>query len=175
VNIENVEYLDHMTDAHVRCVGKTLGEAFELSAKGLLNIMFDIAKIKQKQKYTLHVIGFDLENLLYNWLEKVLLMFLIDKKVMSSFNILVIFDKDSGSYILRGYGKGEPFDIEKHGLDVEVKGITYHEMKIVSNTVTNRSSAIPTSSVLDPVSSHASTFQGDDGDVGYTIEYIVDL
>ncbi len=173
MNIENVEYLDHITDAHVRCIGKTLSEAFELSAKGLLNIMFDITKIEQNQKYTFYITGFDLENLLYNWLEKILLMFLIDKTIMSNFDVLIFFDKDSNNFILEGVGQGEAFDIEKHGLDVEVKGITYHEMKIIPKSVTNKASAIPASHISNSVSDLASTLIGND--YGYTIEYIVDL
>jgi SHS2 domain-containing protein len=173
VNIENVEYLDHMTDAHIRCIGKTLSEAFELSAKGLLNIMFDITKIDQKQKYTFHVTGFDLENLLYNWLEKILLTFLIDKTVMSNFDVLIFFDKASNNYILEGCGQGETFDIEKHGLDMEVKGITYHEMKIIPNIATNKASAIPASHASNSVSDLPLSLRGNDD--GYTIEYIVDL
>ena len=74
---DNIEYLEHMTDAHVRCKGKTLAESFQYSAKGLVNIMYDINNIEKKQKVPLFAEGFDLENLLFDWLEKVLLLLLI--------------------------------------------------------------------------------------------------
>ena len=40
--LDNVEYFDHMTDAYLRVRGKTLEESFQYSAKGLVNIMYDI-------------------------------------------------------------------------------------------------------------------------------------
>src|SRR6478672_1379185 len=102
---DNIEYLEHMTDAYVRCKGKTLAESFQYSAKGLVNIMYDINSIEKKQKVPLFAEGFDLENLLFDWLEKVLLLLLIDKIILSEFYIDLYFK-------------------------VEIKGITYHEMKI---------------------------------------------
>jgi SHS2 domain-containing protein len=128
--LDNIEYLDHMTDAHVRCKGKTLADSFQYSAKGLVNIMFDIDKIEKKQKISLSAEGFDLENLLFDWLDKILLLLLIDKIALSEFNIIIYFDKKLNIYFIEGYGEGEFIDLEKHELKVEIKGITYHEMKI---------------------------------------------
>jgi len=88
---DNIEYLEHMTDAYVRCKGKTLAESFQYSAKGLVNIMYDINDIEKKQKVSLFAEGFDLENLLFDWLEKVLLLLLIDK---------IIFDIKSRSTVV---------------------------------------------------------------------------
>ena len=137
MSLKNVEYLDHMTDAYVRCNGKTLAEAFQYSAKGLVNIMYDIAKIEKNQKILLSAEGSDLENLLYDWLEKTLLLLLIDKVILSDFNIVVDYDKELKKYHIEGYGVGEPVDYGKHELKVEIKGITYHEMKIFQEQNTN--------------------------------------
>ncbi len=56
--------------------------------------MYDIAKIEKNQKIFLSAEGSDLENLLYDWLEKILLLLLIDKVILSDFNIVVDFDKE---------------------------------------------------------------------------------
>ena len=128
--LENVEYLEHMTDAYIRCKGKTLADAFAYSAKGLVNTMYDIDHIEKKLKIPISAEGFDLENLLFDWLEKVLLLLLIDKTILSEFNIFIYFNKELNKYYIDGYGEGDLVDIEKHELKVEIKGITYHEMKI---------------------------------------------
>jgi SHS2 domain-containing protein len=127
---DNIEYLEHMTDAYVRCKGKTLAESFQYSAKGLVNIMYDINSIEKKQKVPLFAEGFDLENLLFDWLEKVLLLLLIDKIALAEFYIDVCFKKQLNKYIIEGYGEGDYIDPYKYDLKVEIKGITYHEMKI---------------------------------------------
>jgi SHS2 domain-containing protein len=130
MTLENIEYLDHMTDAYIRCKGKTLAASFQNSAKGLVNVMYDINSIEKKRKIPLLAEGFDLENLLFDWLEKILLLLLIDKIILSDFNIVIDFNKELNKYSIEGYGEGEYVNLEKHELKVEIKGITYHEMKI---------------------------------------------
>ena len=129
--LDSVEYLDHMTDAYLRIRGQTLNEAFEYSAMGLVSIMYDIENIEKKQQIPIFAEGDELENLLFDWLDKILLMMLIDKVIFSKFKIEITFDESSNKYLLTGYGEGELVDISKHELKVEIKGITYHEMKIL--------------------------------------------
>ena len=135
--LDSVEYLDHMTDAYLRIRGQTMNEAFEYSAMGLVNIMYDIVNIEKKQQIPIFAEGDELENLLFDWLDKILLMMLIDKVIFSKFKIEITFDESSNRYLLTGYGEGELVDISKHELKVEIKGITYHEMKILDDTNTN--------------------------------------
>ena len=127
---DNIEYLDHMTDAFVRCKGKTLEDAFQFGAIGLVNIMYDIKNIEKRQKVSVSAEGFDLENLLFDWLEKILLLLLIDKIILVEFKININFNKQLNRYIIEGYGLGDLTDLGKHELKVEIKGITYHEMNI---------------------------------------------
>src|SRR5688500_13712502 len=129
--LDSVEYLDNMTDAYLRIRGQTMNEAFEYSAMGLVNIMYDIEIIAKKQRIPIFAEGEKLENLLFDWLDKILLMMLIDKVIFSKFKIEITFDKPSDKYVITGYGEGEPVDLDKHELKVEIKGITYHEMKIL--------------------------------------------
>jgi SHS2 domain-containing protein len=134
---DSVEYLDHMTDAYLRIRGQTMNEAFEYSAMGLVNIMYDIENIEEKQQIPIFAEGDEVENLLFDWLDKILLIMLIDKVIFSKFNIEITFDESLDKYFLTGYGEGELVDLNKHELKVEIKGITYHEMKIVDCKDTN--------------------------------------
>ena len=135
--LDRVEYLDHMTDAYLRIRAQTMNEAFEYSAMGLVNIMYNIENIEKKQRIPIFAEGDELENLLFDWLDKILLIMLIDKVIFSKFKIEITFDKSSDKYILTGYGEGELVDLNKHELKVEIKGITYHEMKILDYKDTN--------------------------------------
>ncbi len=127
-----------MTDAYVRVRAKTLSDSFKFSAQALVNIMFDIDKIEKKQKISLYSEGHDLENLLFDWLEKILLIMLIDRIILSDFTINNIsFNKELDKYVLVGFAEGEPIDLDKHDLKVEIKGITYHQMKIIEDSSNN--------------------------------------
>ena len=66
--------MEHSTDAFVQAQGSTLEELFEKCAKGFVNIMFDIDKVKNRRSVAIAAEGDDLEGLLYDWLEKVLLL-----------------------------------------------------------------------------------------------------
>ncbi len=129
----SVEYLDHMTDAYLRIRGSNLEEAFEYAGKGLVGTMYELEGIETNKQVLITAGGKDLENLLFDWLDKILLIVLIDRIIMSEFKVKIIHDDKTGHYAIHGYGKGEQINQDRHELKVEIKGITYHEMKILDN------------------------------------------
>ena len=127
-----------MTDAVIEAYGSSLDEAFENSAKGLVNTMFHIKEITPDQEYEIIAKGYDIENLLYDWLEKVMLRILIDNIVLADFKVKI--SESNGNYSLKGIGKGEVLDLQKHHYKVEIKAVTYHGMEIKQkeNIITTR-------------------------------------
>lgn len=122
-------YIDHVSDSIVEAYGHTLCEAFEQSARALTNIMCDLSRVNPQTSINIKTSGFDQKSLLYNWLENVLLALLVDNLVLAEFNIRL--RKYKGEFRLHGICKGELFSRHKHDYKVEVKAITYHEMKIL--------------------------------------------
>jgi SHS2 domain-containing protein len=131
-------YLDHVTDAIVEAYGSSLDEAFENSAKGLVNTMIDLEQITPDQEYEIVAKGYDVKSLLYDWLEKVMLGLLIDNIALSDFKVKI--SKNNGNYFLKGIAKGEVLDLKKHHYKIEIKAVTYHEMEIkqTENMITTR-------------------------------------
>lgn len=121
-------YLDHMTDVIVEAYGKTLEDAFTNSARGLVNAMFEISEVVPDTEIEIYADGYDLKSLLYNWLEKVILVMLIDNIVVS--NLRVNISERNGIYSIKGVAMGEHIDLEKHHYKIEIKAVTYHEMTI---------------------------------------------
>jgi SHS2 domain-containing protein len=126
--LKGFRYLDHVTDVIVESWGTSLEEAFEYAALALVNTMFDINHVSLSQQIQIEVEGHDLESLLYNWLEKVLIIISVDNIIMSFFKVII--SKGQNTYYLTAIGKGEHLSLEKHHYKVEIKGVTYHEMKI---------------------------------------------
>lgn len=131
-------YLDHVTDAIVEAYGSSLDEAFENSAKGLVNTMIDLEQITPDQEYEIVAKGYDVKSLLYDWLEKVMLGLLIDNIALSDFKVKI--SERNSNYYLKGIAKGETLDLKKHHYKVEIKAVTYHEMEIeqTENIITTR-------------------------------------
>jgi SHS2 domain-containing protein len=127
-----------MTDAVVEAYGSSLAEAFENSAKGLVNTMIDLKQITPDQEYEILAEGYDIKSLLYDWLEKVLLGLLIDNIALSDFKVKI--SERNSNYNLKGIAKGEALDLKKHHYKVEIKAVTYHEMEIkqTENRITAR-------------------------------------
>ena len=121
-------YIEHVSDAMVEAYGRTLGEAFAHSARALVNLVCNVSKVDPHEIVSIETIGFDRKSLLYNWLEKVLLVLLIDNIILAKFEVKIKRHKDK--YHLFSTCKGDNFLRQKHEYKVEVKGITYHGMKI---------------------------------------------
>ena len=138
-------YLDHMTDALIEAYGSTLDEAFENSARGLVNTMFDLSNISTNLEVKIEAQGHDLYSLFYDWLEKVMLVILTENIILSDFRVKIYSTEKIGdhcTYFLSCTARGERLDLEKHHFKVEIKAVTYHEMQIKQekekNTVTTR-------------------------------------
>lgn len=121
-------YIEHVSDAMVEAYGRTLGEAFAHSARGLVNLVCNVSKVDPHKIVSIETTGFDRKSLLYNWLEKVLLVLLIDNIILAKFEVKIKRHKDK--YHLFSTCKGDNFLRQKHEYKVEVKAITYHGMKI---------------------------------------------
>ena len=129
---EGYRFLEHTTDALVEAWGPSLEKAFVEAARGLLETMINAENVEAKVQDPVSVIGHDELELLYNWLEELLLRFELRGMVYSEFRINPIV-RSSNSLDLTATAKGEKYDRAKHGARTEIKGVTYHLMRIERN------------------------------------------
>ena len=129
VTEKRYEFLPHTADAYIAAYGETLEEAFESAALAMYEVMVDTSRVEPKVAKEVEVRGFDLESLLYNWLEELLFYTDSERLVFSKFRVREIARED-GEYVLRAEVSGEGVDPEKHELRSEVKAITYSLMEI---------------------------------------------
>jgi SHS2 domain-containing protein len=118
-------FLDHMTDAVIEAHGNGLEEAFEQAAMGLVDTMVDVAGVRPETAIEIEAEGHDLESLLFDWLDKVMLLLVADGMAMSEFAVRI------DGYKLKAVARGERLDLARHKYKVEIKAVTYHEMSVV--------------------------------------------
>jgi SHS2 domain-containing protein len=126
---EGYRFLEHTSDALIEAWGPSLEIAFAKAAEAFYEIMLNLGNVEPKIEDRVDAEGHDEKELLYDWLEALLLKFDIDGMVYSQFHIDPISDK-TRPIRLRGKIKGEKYAREKHGAKVEIKGVTYHLMTI---------------------------------------------
>ncbi|BDB97626.1 archease [Saccharolobus caldissimus] len=120
------EFFDHTADVGIKAYGKTLEEAFSNAALGVFEIITDTSKVEQKEQREIYINSYDLENLLYKWIEELLYYYDTELMLFSRFDIMI----DTDNMILEGIAWGERFDEKKHERRTVVKAMTYHQMSI---------------------------------------------
>lgn len=126
---EGYRFLEHMTDAEIESYGSTLEEAFENAGIALEDTMVDIKTISPKIDDNIKVDGADKEELLYDWLEALIVKQDTQSMVYSKFKCKISKEKN-GRIILDANVSGERFDPTKHEQKTAIKAPTYHDMKI---------------------------------------------
>lgn len=120
----NYETFEHEADIGIRGFGQTPEEAFENTAVALYSVMVNIHAVKANEKRNLMVSAPDRELLLVEWLNALLSLSDIEHLVFSKFTV-----KMEGAS-LTGTAWGETLDRERHEPNVEIKGATYHMLKV---------------------------------------------
>ena len=121
-------FLPHTTDAYIESFGPTFEKALENAALALFDTMCDVSAISTELQEEVTVQGADQLELLYNWLERLLLKFELEHKVYNTFHVSLVSDQEA--LRLTAKIQGETFNRQKHGAKVEVKAVTYHKMEI---------------------------------------------
>ena len=109
--------------------GETIEEAFSQAGLALFETMLDTVKVHPKTSEEIRTAGHDEKELLYNYLEELLLLFEIKQLALGDFTVSSI-TSTQGEIRLKGKTTGEPYDRARHNGKVEVKGITYHLMEV---------------------------------------------
>ena len=121
------EFVDITTaDVAFAAYGKDLNELFANSALAMFEVMINTKQIEEKVEERVSVDGYDLESLMFNWLNE--LLYISDSKnlAFSKFEVKV----DDKNFKLEAICKGEEINPKKHETRTVVKAATYHQMKI---------------------------------------------
>jgi SHS2 domain-containing protein len=126
------EFLEHTADAYIAAYGKNLAQAFENAALAMFETMTDIKGVREIEENSLEVVAKDEQDLLFSWLEALLLKFEVESILYSRFEVNSI-EKTPEGYVLKARMWGEPFNRKRHMSRTDVKAVTYHRMEIMKD------------------------------------------
>lgn len=117
------KFIDDITsDVMYAAYGKNLKELFENAASALFSIICQIDKIEPKEIVEVEVDAEKVEELMIEWLQKLIALVDTEEKFFSKFEIAEIDEKHLKAKIY-----GESITPEKGG--TVVKSVTYHKYK----------------------------------------------
>lgn len=116
------KFLEHTADIKFQAFGKTLEEAFGNSAFAMFHSMYD-GKVKANRKKKIEAEGEDLENLLYNFLEELLILFDSERFFLAEVGRIKV-DKKNFKIEAEVFGDKN----ENYKIHLDVKAVTYNEM-----------------------------------------------
>ena len=120
----NWELYSHTADMGIRGFGDTMAQAFEAAAIAMVAVNVDPEKIEQKQKIEVTCTEQDNELLFIAWLNRLIYEMATRKMLFSKFQVVI----KNGE--LTGYAWGEKLDLKKHEPVIEIKGISYSDLKV---------------------------------------------
>ncbi len=119
------ETFDHTADIGIRARSDTLNGLFEDSAKGLFSVILtNPDAVRCVRDTTIELTGDRRDDLLFDWLAELLYTFETRRMLFGRFEVRL---SNSG---LSAVAWGEPLDDARHDLDMEIKAVTYHGLKV---------------------------------------------
>jgi len=115
--------LDHPADLGIEATGRSLSEAFENAAAGLMSVILDPGTVSASESRRIALDGTDREQLLVKWLNEILYLYDGERFAATQFSVT-----DLGNTSLKATIRGEPFVPGRHISRMDVKAVTYHQL-----------------------------------------------
>ncbi|MCX6662299.1 MAG: archease [Euryarchaeota archaeon] len=122
--MKHYELIEHTADVGVKAYGKTVAEAFEHAAEAMFDIITDTSTIQVVGQYDIELEAPDLEQLLVDWLSKLLFLNDAEDLVFGKFEVIITGTRLSARVF------GEKYNNKKHKMGVEIKAVTYHILQV---------------------------------------------
>jgi SHS2 domain-containing protein len=118
-------FLEHTADAGLSATGASLAEVFASAADGLAALLCEPETVNPCSSIDVEASAGDVESLLVQWLSEVNYRFEVDRFAFRSFDV-----HDVSETHVKGIGRGERIDPERHRIGAQVKAITYHQLEV---------------------------------------------
>ncbi|MDW7982622.1 MAG: archease [Thermomicrobium sp.] len=118
------QYLDHEADIGLEATGRTLEEALSDGVRGLLALLVDPETVEPRETVSVHASGEDAGALYVALLNAVLAAVDIHGMFFRDFR-LDRLERVDDHWAVEGTLSGEPIDLARHAVEIEVKAATY--------------------------------------------------
>lgn len=121
----NFTILEHPSDIGIEANGKTLIEAFEQSALGMMSIIAELSSVDVKDSRNIEIHSVDVQQLLVKWLSEILYLYDGQRFLAKDFQVQILTSSHLAATV-----HGEYIDSTRHKLKMDIKAVTYHQLYI---------------------------------------------
>ena len=118
--------IEHTADLGIEVEADTPGELFRRAGLALFSLMVGLEGVetREQREETVQAEG-GWEDLLYDWLSRLLHGFLQDGFIAAT----IVIEEIDATHI-RARLAGEKLDYERHAFETEIKAVTYHQLSV---------------------------------------------
>ncbi|SRR5581483_4345518 len=121
----HVREIAHTADVGLEIDAPSLPLLFERAGIGMLALMTDLDTIECSEDRTFCLDGDGVEELLHDWLQRLLVAFQTGGFAIAALEVTFVGDRH-----VDGIAAGEPFDPARHPFHGELKAVTWHELAV---------------------------------------------
>lgn len=115
----------HTADLGIEVEAESRAELFEAAGLALFSLMVDPSTVSAREARGISAQGEDEEELLRAWLHQLLLAFAIGGFVAREVEV-----ERLDRFVVEGTIRGEPYQEGTHRFEREIKGVTYHGLRV---------------------------------------------
>jgi len=119
------DIFEHTADVGIIVYGAGRDELFSNAAYAMFSLITDLDDVTSSERIEIEVEADDLEILLVDWLSRLLFIYETEELIPKEFKVIT-GDKPS----LKAEVYGEKLDLNKHKINLLIKGVTYHQLYI---------------------------------------------
>lgn len=117
--------IEHTADLGIEVEADTLGELFRRAGLALFSLMVSLEKVEPREGREERVQAEGWEDLLHDWLSRLLCSFLQEGFIA----VTITIDEIDSTHI-RARLVGEKLDYDRHEFETEIKAVTYHQLSV---------------------------------------------
>ncbi len=117
--------IEHTADVGIEIEADTPRDLFRCAGVALFSLMVDLDTVLPREERRETVRAENWEDLLHDWLARLLVSFLQDGFIAATIEV-----EEVDEIHIRARLMGEKLDYNRHGFEMEIKAVTYHQLAV---------------------------------------------
>ena len=121
--------IDHTADFGIQVFGADAKELFSNAALAMFDLITEVGSLKELNSMDIKISGEDWPDLMINWLRELLFLWNGKELLVKKADITTLSENNLSAKVYF-----DSYDPDRHLINIEVKAVTYHQIRVESGT-----------------------------------------